>query len=66
MTYFSSITPVARTIPSDWPPLKLYLRESGRQSFPVGDLVYMQAVANYSWLNWMDGRRMLMPRTWAS
>ncbi|GAB3575202.1 hypothetical protein GCM10027578_39010 [Spirosoma luteolum] len=63
MTYFSSTTPVARTIPSDWPPLKLYLRESGRQSFPVGDLVYMQAVANYSWLNWMDGRRMLMPRT---
>ncbi|QJD80503.1 LytR/AlgR family response regulator transcription factor [Spirosoma rhododendri] len=63
MTYFSSITPASRTMPADWPPLKLYLRESGRQSFPVSDLVYMQAVANYSWLNWMDGKRMLMPRT---
>lgn len=63
MTYFSSATASARTLPTDWPPLKLYLRETGRQSFPVGDLVYLQAVANYSWLNWVDGRRMLMPRT---
>jgi DNA-binding LytR/AlgR family response regulator len=68
MTYFSSATPVAissaiRTLPADWPPLKLYLRDSGRQTFPVTELVYMQAVANYSWLNWADGQRMLMPRT---
>ncbi|QHV94764.1 MULTISPECIES: LytR/AlgR family response regulator transcription factor [Spirosoma] len=63
MTYASSVVSSARTSPVEWPPLKLYLRETGRQSFPVSDLVYMQAVANYSWLNWMDGRRMLMPRT---
>lgn len=64
MTYFSSSTTPGRTAtPTEWPPLKLYLRETGRQSFAVGDLVYMQAVANYSWLNWVDGRRMLMPRT---
>ncbi|GAB4016538.1 LytR/AlgR family response regulator transcription factor [Spirosoma koreense] len=60
MTYFS--LPV-RTAPTEWPPLKLYLRESGRQVFSVDDLVYLQALANYSWLNWVDGRRMLMPRT---
>ncbi|GAB2569320.1 LytR/AlgR family response regulator transcription factor [Spirosoma areae] len=52
-----------RTKPAEWPPLKLYLRETGRQLFSVDDLVYLQAVANYSWLNWVDGRRMLMPRT---
>lgn len=63
MTYFSSASTSARTAPADWPSLKLYLRETGRQSFPVADLVYLQAVANYSWLNWKDGRRMLMPRT---
>ncbi len=52
-----------RTAPTQWPPLKLYLRDSGRQIFSVDDLVYLQAMANYSWLNWVDGRRMLMPRT---
>ncbi|UFH57050.1 LytTR family DNA-binding domain-containing protein [Spirosoma sp. KNUC1025] len=52
-----------RTQNTEWPPLKLYLRESGRQVFSVDDLVYLQALANYSWLNWVDGRRMLMPRT---
>ncbi|MGF7213892.1 DNA-binding LytR/AlgR family response regulator [Spirosoma lacussanchae] len=63
MTYYSSASASVRTMPSEWPPLKLYLRETGRQSFSVADLVYLQAVANYSWLNWVDGRRMLMPRT---
>ncbi len=52
-----------RSTSSEWPPLKLYLRETGRQLFSVTDLVYLQAVANYSWLNWADGKRMLMPRT---
>lgn len=63
MTYFSAALASARTLPVDWPPLKIYLRDIGRQSLPVGDLVYLQAVANYSWLNWVDGQRMLMPRT---
>ncbi|MBD2700314.1 LytTR family transcriptional regulator [Spirosoma sp. BT702] len=60
MSSFSSST---RTTTTEWPPLKLYLRDAGRQSFSVTDLVYLQAVANYSWLNWVDGSRMLMPRT---
>ncbi len=63
MSYYSSAATSARTMPTEWPPLKLYLRETGRQSFSVSDLVYLQAVANYSWLNWVDGQRMLMPRT---
>lgn len=63
MTLFSSASVLARTGATEWPPLKLYLRDIGRQSFSVADLVYLQAVANYSWLNWADGRRMLMPRT---
>ena len=63
MTLFSSALVTARTGAVEWPPLKLYLRDIGRQTFSVTDLVYLQAVANYSWLNWVDGRRMLMPRT---
>jgi DNA-binding LytR/AlgR family response regulator len=63
MTNFSTAHSAAKVSPTDWPPLKLYLRDSGRQLFPVSDLVYMQAVANYSWLNWNDGQRLLMPRT---
>lgn len=63
MTLYSSASVLARTTPADWPPLNLFVRETGRQSFSVADLVYLQAVANYSWLNWVDGRRMLMPRT---
>ena len=59
----SALTSSSRPALTEWPPLKLYLRETGRQLFSVGDLVYLQAVANYSWLNWSDGRRMLMPRT---
>lgn len=27
------------------------------------DLVYLQAEANYSWLVWSNGKRLLMPRT---
>ncbi len=63
MTYFSSVSTTTRTAPAEWPPLRLYLRDSGRKSYPVDQLVYLQAVANYSWLNWFDGQRMLMPRT---
>ena len=63
MAYFSSVTTPARLTPREWPPLRLYLRDIGRQSYPVEQLVYLQAVANYSWLNWLDGQRMLMPRT---
>lgn len=59
----SALTLSKRSNPAEGPQLKLYLRESGRQFFSVTDLVYLQAVANYSWLNWADGRRMLMPRT---
>jgi len=63
MTYFQTGATSARVTPTEWPPLNIFIRESGRQTFPVADLVYLQAVANYSWLNWVDGRRMLMPRT---
>lgn len=50
-------------LPLFWPPLKLYVREQGKQYFPVMNLVRVQAEANYSWLHWADGRRLLMPRT---
>ena len=63
MTYFSPASVALRTGNTEWPPLKIFMRNCGRESFSVADLVYLQAVANYSWLNWLDGRRMLMPRT---
>ncbi|QJW91750.1 LytTR family transcriptional regulator [Spirosoma taeanense] len=58
-----SLISTPTTLPHQWPPLKLYIKETGRRSFPVMNLVYLQAEANYSWLNWADGQRMLMPRT---
>lgn len=63
MTYFQAGAASARVTPTEWPSLNLFIRDSGRQTFPVVNLVYLQAVANYSWLNWVDGQRMLMPRT---
>ena len=52
-----------RAISDEWPSLRLYQRESGQQSFSVANLVYLQSETNYTWLNWRDGKRMLMPRT---
>ena len=43
--------------------LRMYQRETGQLSFPVADLMFLQATGNYSWLHWRDGQRMLMPRT---
>jgi DNA-binding LytR/AlgR family response regulator len=63
MTHFSNATAPLRVSLLDWPPLKLYLRDIGRRTYPVTELVYLQAVANYSWLNLNDGQRLLMPRT---
>lgn len=47
----------------EWPSLRLYQRECGQQSFSVANLVYLQSETNYTWLNWKEGKRMLMPRT---
>lgn len=58
-----SIDTVNRVISDEWPLLRLYQRESGQQSFSVANLVYLQSETNYTWLNWRDGKRMLMPRT---
>ncbi|QJW92022.1 LytTR family transcriptional regulator [Spirosoma taeanense] len=63
MTNVSSSIYARGEAPTNWPPLQLYLRDSGRQAFPVMNLVYLQAETNYSWLQWADGRRILMPRT---
>jgi DNA-binding LytR/AlgR family response regulator len=63
MTHFSNVTTPLRVSITDWPPLRLYLRDTGRRTYPVTELVYLQAVANYSWLNLNDGQRLLMPRT---
>ncbi|MBO0953163.1 LytR/AlgR family response regulator transcription factor [Fibrella forsythiae] len=52
-----------RLTPLTWPPLRLYIRESGKQLFPVANLVALQSEGNYSWLCWANGQRMLMPRT---
>lgn len=30
---------------------------------PVADLVFLQSDANYTWLNWTNGKRVLVPRT---
>jgi DNA-binding LytR/AlgR family response regulator len=46
------------------PTLKLYLgRNRGRQQRPLSELVYLESDANYTWLVWRNGERLLMPRT---
>ena len=60
----SAPTPHAhRTDPDEWPSLRLYQREVGQRIFSIGDLVYLQSETNYTWLNWVAGKPMLMPRT---
>ena len=34
-----------------------------RQNRPITDLIYMQSSANYTWLVWRNGDRVLMSRT---
>ena len=55
--------PASRGGSEEWPTLRLYQRERGKQFFSVADLVCLQSETNYTWLNWKDGERMLMPRT---
>ena len=43
--------------------LRVHRQRRGQQNLPVADLVLMKAEANYTWLIWADGERMLMPRT---
>ncbi|MBO0930046.1 LytTR family transcriptional regulator DNA-binding domain-containing protein [Fibrella sp. HMF5036] len=43
--------------------LQIYLHNMGQQRMPVCDLVLLQSEANYTWLVWTDGQRLLMPRT---
>lgn len=63
MNDFTLGTSIAQNASTEWPTISLFLRDIGRRSYPIDQLVYLQAVANYSWLNWLDGNRMLMPRT---
>jgi DNA-binding LytR/AlgR family response regulator len=63
MAHSTSTSLATSTRPYNSTTLKLYIRETGRKNYPVENLVYLQGVTNYSWLNWVDGQRMLMPRT---
>ena len=54
-------SPVSPPLPMD--SLRMYIRDMGQRTFPVIDLMFLQATGNYSWLHWRDGQRMLMPRT---
>ena len=46
-----------------WPPLRVYDYDTGVQWMNVADLVYLEGEANYTWLHWADGRRLLVPYT---
>lgn len=63
MVFTQPLNSTIPPFPLTWPPLRLYIRESGKQHFPVSSLVSLQSEGNYSWLCWADGQRMLMPRT---
>lgn len=52
-------------IPADLvnhPPMRLPVPKMGRQSFPVADLIYLEAQVNYSQLYWTDERQLLLAR----
>lgn len=46
-----------------WPPLRVYTANAGTQWIPVADLVYLEGETSYTWLQWADGRRLLVPYT---
>ncbi|GAB3952145.1 hypothetical protein GCM10028805_33560 [Spirosoma harenae] len=46
-----------------WPPLRVYDSDQGAQWRAIADLVYLEGEANYTWLQWADGERILMPYT---
>ncbi|MBO0938569.1 LytTR family transcriptional regulator DNA-binding domain-containing protein [Fibrella sp. HMF5335] len=43
--------------------LQIYQHNMGQQRMPVCELVLLQSNANYTWLVWTNGQRLLMPRT---
>ena len=46
------------------PTLSLYLGQGrGREHRPLTELLYLQSEANYSWLVWADGERILTARS---
>lgn len=45
-----------------WPSIRIYHR-SATQVRHVKDLVFLEARVNYTWLQWSDGWRVLLPRT---
>lgn len=47
----------------DWPPLRVYDNCSGAQWLSVADLVYLEGELNYTWLQFANGRRILVPYT---
>ncbi|WP_420147153.1 LytR/AlgR family response regulator transcription factor [Spirosoma sp.] len=51
--------------PSVQPTLRVHIQNKGKVDYPLSDLIYLQAVGNYSWLQWHSGQRMLMPRALA-
>lgn len=59
----NALTSSVRPGSEEWPTLRLYQREHGQQLFDVANLIYLQSETNYTWLQWNDGKRMLMPRT---
>ncbi|MVM36342.1 response regulator receiver protein [Spirosoma sp. HMF4905] len=46
-----------------WPPLRVYTNNTGAQWLSVADLVYLEGEANYTWLHWANGRRLLVTTT---
>ncbi|MVM33192.1 response regulator receiver protein [Spirosoma sp. HMF4905] len=47
----------------NWPRLRVYDNCNGAQWLSVADLVYLEGELNYTWLQFADGRRILVPYT---
>ncbi|MVM28416.1 response regulator receiver protein [Spirosoma sp. HMF4905] len=63
MTFYLKPLPAYASELRDWPPLRVYINDTGTQWLSVADLVYLEGELNYTWLHWADGRRVLVTTT---
>ncbi len=63
MAFYSNHLPIVEPDLLAWPPLRVYLTGTGAQWIPIADLMYLEGEASYTWLQWENGHRLLVPYT---
>ena len=63
MTFYFNRQHVAASDLLNWPPLRVYAKDIKTKLLPVAELVYLESDRSYTWLQWADGRRVLLSYT---